>query len=856
MKNKYSVIICLFFNLIINGQTPWTQKTNLSGVSRSASVGFSIGTKGYIGTGYNATGTNLKDFWEWDQTTNVWTQKADFGGPKRAWAVGFSIGSKGYIGTGSDGVILYNDFWEWDQVTNVWTQKTNFAGAARWGAVGFSIGTKGYIGTGTDPAIGFRQDFWEWNSSSNTWSQKANFGGTGRQSAVGFSIGSKGYIGTGRDPAGFNYTKDFWEYDTTLNVWTQKANFGGVARYRASGFSIGNKGYIGNGSGYNKDFWEYNQLTNSWIQKTNYLGLGGEASVGFSIGGLGYMGVGWQTNVSNDLWEYNPSFDCRNLINCSFLTSATNVMQGTVVSFTNTSSVSLSNTWLLNGTAFSSSTNAQYTFTSSGSHTISLISSSGICSDTAKVVITVNCATSLLSDFQINQNFIIQNDTVNFTNSSSNSSNYSWYINGVLFSNALNPNFVFNSVGIYTINLVASNNTGCSSTKTLTLTVQPCNVWYSRSNYSKITYYSVGFSIGNKGYFGTGGGLGAIAFWEYDPDNNTWSQKANFAGQQRLSSVGFSIGTKGYIGTGINGGVNLKDFWEWNQLTNTWTQKTNFGGAARYGAIGFSIGNKGYIGTGDTSTAFGYKNDFWEYDPSLDTWTKKANFGGVARKYAVGFTIGNKGYVGTGRSASGHNNDLWEYNPLLNNWTQKTGLPSAARSNASAFSIGNCGYVGGGADFNPSPWFVDFWQYNQVMDQWFQIPNFPVSRYAASAFSINGKGYVGTGYDNSNTGTNGFWVYKPCLINIPTNTNSLKTNEQDLFTYYPNPNQGVFSIYTEKSLKVDISIFDIIGKKIYEENNILLNNKFIDLTAQPDGIYFVTIKTDEGISSKKIILVK
>ena len=34
---------------------------------------------------------------------NTWVQKADFGGIARSGAVGFSIGSKGYIGTGWDG---------------------------------------------------------------------------------------------------------------------------------------------------------------------------------------------------------------------------------------------------------------------------------------------------------------------------------------------------------------------------------------------------------------------------------------------------------------------------------------------------------------------------------------------------------------------------------------------------------------------------------------------------------------------------------------------------------------------------------------------------------------------------------
>ena len=36
----------------------------------------------------------------------AWTQKADFGGTARDCAAGFSIGSKGYIGTGYDNVSI------------------------------------------------------------------------------------------------------------------------------------------------------------------------------------------------------------------------------------------------------------------------------------------------------------------------------------------------------------------------------------------------------------------------------------------------------------------------------------------------------------------------------------------------------------------------------------------------------------------------------------------------------------------------------------------------------------------------------------------------------------------------------
>ena len=106
-----------------------------------------------------------------------WTQKDDFGGTGRACTVGFSIGSKGYIGLGCDFVSTM-DFWEYDQ-NNVWTRKTDFPGNGytRCKPFNFSIGTKGYIGGGWDLATNTTyKDFWEWDQATDTWTQKADFG--------------------------------------------------------------------------------------------------------------------------------------------------------------------------------------------------------------------------------------------------------------------------------------------------------------------------------------------------------------------------------------------------------------------------------------------------------------------------------------------------------------------------------------------------------------------------------------------------------------------------------------------------------------------------------------------------------
>ncbi|MEO5673795.1 MAG: hypothetical protein ABIQ74_04045 [Chitinophagales bacterium] len=309
-------LVCFIFNFSFLScsfaQGTWTQKADFGGTARYLATAFSIGNKGYIGTGYD--GSYRKDFWEWDCATNVWTQKADFGGTARWEPVGFSIGIKGYIGTGFDGVYK-QDFWEWDQAANSWTQKQNFPGAARSTAVGFSIGTKGYIGTGNIPVPPYKTlDFWEWDQSTDTWTQIADFGGTARYFATGFSMGTKGYVGTGYDGA---YKKDIWEWDQASNTWTQKADFGGTQRYSAVGFSIGAKGYIG--TGYNsdintlfQDFWEWDQASNSWIQRANFGGTAREYAVGFSIGNCGYIGTGNASDAAykKDFWAWNDTGAC------------------------------------------------------------------------------------------------------------------------------------------------------------------------------------------------------------------------------------------------------------------------------------------------------------------------------------------------------------------------------------------------------------------------------------------------------------------------------------------------------------------------------------------------------------------
>jgi len=118
----------------------WTQINGFIGIERAGAVGFAIGAKGYLGTGFRTEKSRLylKDFWEYNPQTNQWTQKADFGGEARSSAVGFAIGTKGYIGTGSGNVVVLKDFWEYNPASNQWSRKADFGGVGRFNSVGFN----------------------------------------------------------------------------------------------------------------------------------------------------------------------------------------------------------------------------------------------------------------------------------------------------------------------------------------------------------------------------------------------------------------------------------------------------------------------------------------------------------------------------------------------------------------------------------------------------------------------------------------------------------------------------------------------------------------------------------------------
>lgn len=280
---------------------------------------------------------------------------------------------------------------------------------------------------------------------------------------------------------------------------------------------------------------------------------------------------------------------------------------------------------------------------------------------------------------------------------------------------------------------------------------------------------AIGFSVGNKGYLGTGGDFSGGAYyddlWEYNPVTDSWTQKANLPGPTRYRAVAYGVGSKGYVGTGYSG-AGYNDWWEYDPAGNTWLQKANMGSFIRYGATGFVLGNNIYCGTGYNGSA--YTKDFWVYNTVTNIWTQKADYGGQPIIYGTGFAVGAHGYIGTGvvlTPVQTAVNDIWQYDTTTNIWTQKASLTGGIRSEAVGFSVSGYGYIATGT----SDWGIgaldDCWRYDPINDTWTAVASFPGGpREEATAFVIDCNAYVGTGFvnDNGSTLQNDFWAYSDC----------------------------------------------------------------------------------------------
>jgi hypothetical protein len=120
-------------------------------------------------------------------------------------------------------------------------------------------------------------------------------------------------------------------------------------------------------------------------------------------------------------------------------------------------------------------------------------------------------------------------------------------------------------------------------------------------------------------------------------------------------------------------------------------------------------------------------------------------------------------------------------------------------------------------------------------------------RVSASVADINGDNFPDLIVGNWAGGIAGFMGCAPPEIKI------VETRGRASLQVYPNPTTGQLTINNGQLTIYSVELYDVMGKKLFEEKENLTLLQSYDLTVFPAGIYFIKIQTENGEVVKKVV---
>ncbi len=394
------------------------------------------------------------------------------------------------------------------------------------------------------------------------------------------------------------------------------------------------------------------------------------------------------------------------------------------------------------------------------------------------------------------------------------------------------------------------------------------------------------------GYDGSGGGANVQEFTRTIDGGTTWTAGIINVGNLNLEITNISPvnGTTAWVGA-VSPTAGMGGVWKTSNGGTTWTQQnatayTN--PSSFFNVVHFFNANVG-ITQGDPITAtdfevyrttdggatwaavppanmpniisgeYGYNggnvaagNSFWfvtnlgKLYRTTDmgvTWTKLntpiTDFAGASVGGTVLFSDDNNGIL-LGRNGSGASATYTMYTTSNGGATWSAGVPYTQPYLSLSFIPGTTTLVGTASNnttftYN-SGYSTDFGATWTAIDSGVQ---------RTSIKFLNGTtGWAG-GFTTSST-TDG--IYKYTGANLRTDS-FLASN----FAIYPNPVNEIISISSDDVVFENISLTDINGRIVKETATNSVTNYNLNISDLNSGIYFMKIKTAEGILDKKII---
>lgn len=363
------------------------------------------------------------------------------------------------------------------------------------------------------------------------------------------------------------------------------------------------------------------------------------------------------------------------------------------------------------------------------------------------------------------------------------------------------------------------------------------NQWSQKANFGSFgRHRGVAVGIGNRIYAGTGhlNGDGTDEWfsdwWEYDPSTNSWTQKANYignngGGDQDLTAI--AIDGIAYVTGGWYGGAA---HFKYDPTINIWTQITT-PPTAFANTDPFVIDGKGYYMHWGSSILY-------MFDPVLGTWSTIGAMPATVYQRSATFVINGKGYFKSQYS-------FYEFQPGSNTWTQKADFPGTAPNNNIGLSQGGYGfYVGGYLGWGDM--YQEVWRYDPTNDTWLQMEDYPFSarRWAVKA-KIGEQCYVGLGTNGTNF--NDFWQF--------SSTADLGEFEIEDFQAFPTLALSQVNFVSSGMNDFEIAIYNASGEGI--STTVALNGVArFERNNLPAGSYiYHVIRHGEVLHSDRFVFV-
>ena len=183
----------------------------------------------------------------YNESTTRFIELSQFPGEATRFQSGFVIGDKLYVGTGRNAAgLAVEEFWEYDLVSGVWTPRANYPGGPMSEGTAFAISGKGYMGFGTPN----QRNLYEYDPTIDIWSLKCQIPDliTGiendRYGLASISAGGKAILGLGRNSIGATYG-DMYSFDPDGNMWERITGLPpGVTMYYSTMVTDGEFGFI------------------------------------------------------------------------------------------------------------------------------------------------------------------------------------------------------------------------------------------------------------------------------------------------------------------------------------------------------------------------------------------------------------------------------------------------------------------------------------------------------------------------------------------------------------------------------------------------------------------------------------